>query len=129
MAPEREQNAVWSLQQITEHQRTLDWLITNKAGWLDTPFGSQLIYGTVRHYYSLETIIEQLLKKPLKSKDPRLVPLVVSWHVPAFTYEAAGLRIINDTVSACAFLGKNWAKGFINAVLRKVNLQKKKWAT
>ena len=57
--PRARANAVWSLQQITEHQRTLDWLITNKASWLDTPFGSQLIYGTVRHYYSLGTIIEQ----------------------------------------------------------------------
>ena len=33
--------------------------------------------------------------------------------------------VINDTVSACSLLGKNWAKGFINAVLRKVNRQKK----
>ena len=76
--PRARANAVWSLQQITEHQRTLDWLITNKASWLDTPFGSQLIYGTVRHYYSLGTIIEQLLEKPLKSKDRDLFHLLLA---------------------------------------------------
>ena len=75
--PRARANAVWSLQQITEHQRTLDWLITNKASWLDTPFGSQLIYGTVRHYYSLGKIIEQLIDKPLKSKDRDLFHLLL----------------------------------------------------
>ena len=123
--PRARANAVWSLQQITEHQRTLDWLITNKAGWLDTPFGSQLIYGTVRHYYSLKTIIEQLLKKPLKSKDRDLFHLLLVGAYQLLHMKLPAYAAINDTVSACSLLGKNWAKGFINAVLRKVNLQKK----
>ena len=87
--PRARANAVWSLQQM-EHQRTLDWLVGIKAGWLDTPFGSQLIYGTVRHYYSLGIIIDQLIDKPLKSKDRDLFhPLLVG----AVTYEAPGLCI------------------------------------
>jgi 16S rRNA (cytosine967-C5)-methyltransferase len=123
--PRARANAVWSLQQITEHRRTLDWLITNKASWLDTPFGSQLIYGTVRHYYSLETIIEQLLKKPLKSKDRDLFHLLVVGAYQLLHMKLPAYASINETVSACSLLRKNWAKGFINAVLRKVDRRKK----
>ena len=123
--PRARANAVWSLQQITEHRRTLDWLITNKAGWLDTPFGSQLIYGTVRHYYSLGTIIEQLIEKPLKSKDRDLFHLLLVGAYQLLHMKLPAYASINETVSACSLLGKNWAKGFINAVLRKVDRQKK----
>ena len=123
--PRARANAVWSLQQITEHQRTLDWLITNKAGWLETPFGSQLIYGTVRHYYSLKTIIEQLLKKPLKSKDRDLFHLLLVGAYQLLHMKLPAYASINETVSACTLLGKNWARGFINAVLRKVDRRKK----
>ena len=123
--PRARANAVWSLQQITEHQRTLDWLITNKAGWLDTPFGSQLIYGTVRHYYSLETIIEQLLEKPLKSKDRDLFHLLLVGAYQLLHMKLPAYASINETVSACSLLGKNWAKGFINAVLRKLDRRQK----
>ena len=118
-------NAVWSLQQITEHQRTLDWLITNKADWLETPFGSQLIYGTVRYYYSLGTIIEQLIEKPLKNKDRDLFHLLLVGAYQLLHMKLPAYASINETVSACSLLGKNWAKGFINAVLRKVDLRKK----
>ena len=123
--PRARANAVWSLQQITEHQRTLDWLITNKAGWLDTPFGSHLIYGTVRHYYSLGTIIEKLIEKPLKSKDRDLFHLLLVGAYQLLHMKQPAYASINETVSACSLLGKNWAKGFINAVLRKVDQRKK----
>ena len=123
--PRARAKAVWSLQQITEHQRTLDWLIANRAGWLDTPFGSQLIYGTVRHYYSLGAIIEQLIEKPLKSKDRDLFHLLLVGAYQLLHMKLPAYASINETVSACSLLGKNWAKGFINAVLRKVDRQNK----
>ena len=118
-------NAVWSLQQITEHQKTLDWLITNKADWLNTPFGSQLIYGSVRHYHSLEALIEALLEKPLKRKDRDLFHLMLVGAYQLLHMELPAYASINETVSACSLLRKNWAKGLINAVLRQVDRQKK----
>ena len=118
-------NAVWSLQQITEHQRTLDWIIANKAGWLETPFGSQLIYGTVRHYYSLATLIEPLLEKPLRPKDKDLFHLLLVGAYQLLHMKLPAYASINETVSACRLLGKNWAKGLINGVLREVDRQNK----
>ena len=118
-------NAVWSLQQITEHQRTLDWIIANKAGWLETPFGYQLTYGTVRHYHSLAKLIEPLLEKPLRPKDKDLFHLLLVGAYQLLHMKLPAYASINETVSACNLLGKNWSKGFINAVLRQVDRRKK----
>ena len=118
-------NAVWSLQQITEHQRTLDWIIANKADWLETPFGSQLIYGTVRHYHSLATLIEPLLEKPMRTRDKDLFHLLIVGAYQLLHMRLPAYASINETVSACSLLRKNWAKGFINGVLREVNRQNK----
>ena len=71
------------------------------------------------------TIIEQLLEKPLKSKDRDLFHLLLVGAYQLLHMKLPAYASINETVSACSLLGKNWAKGFINAVLRKVDRRKK----
>lgn len=78
----------------------------------------ELVYGTVRWYYALDAVAMQLLEKPIKAKDAELRALILVGlyqlkHMRVVTHAA-----VNETVDACNTLGKEWAKGLVNAVLR-----------
>ncbi|MCG8650365.1 MAG: hypothetical protein MI861_11070, partial [Pirellulales bacterium] len=81
---------------------------------------SELLYGTLRHYYELANQVDGQLKKPFRSKDLDLRCLML-----VGAYQLLYLRIpdhaaINETVNACRGLHKPWARGLINAVLRGI---------
>lgn len=85
-----------------------------------SPLTSELVYGTLRHYFLLEPLVEQHLAKPLRTKDLDIKALLI-----VGAYQLKFMRIpdhaaINETVSASRALKKPWARGLINAVLRKV---------
>ena len=79
----------------------------------------ELCYGTCRWYFQLNSTLGNLVDKPLKSKDLDIHCLLILGM-----YQLSHMRIpeyvsINETVNACVVLKKPWAKGLINAVLRK----------
>jgi len=79
----------------------------------------ELCYGTCRWYFQLNNTLGTLVEKPLKSKDFDIHCLLILGM-----YQLSHMRIpeyvsINETVNACVVLKKPWAKGLINAVLRK----------
>ncbi|MEH6544224.1 MAG: 16S rRNA (cytosine(967)-C(5))-methyltransferase RsmB [Porticoccaceae bacterium] len=85
----------------------------------DLPLLSELCYGTLRWYPRLALIVDYLLDKPFKTKDTDLQALLA-----CAVYQLSATRIpphaaINETVAACKTLGKPWAKGLINAILRR----------
>lgn len=79
----------------------------------------ELCYGTCRWYFQLDSTLQSLVDKPLKAKDHDIHCLLILGM-----YQLSHMRIpeyvsINETVNACVLLKKAWAKGLINAVLRK----------
>lgn len=83
-------------------------------------FFRQLSYGTLRHYYWLEHCIQPFLNKPMARKDQDIYNLLL-----VGVYQIAGMSTathaaINETVNAAKALGKNWAGGLINGVLRNL---------
>jgi len=75
-------------------------------------------YGVLRFYGQLDTLLNLLLKKPLKKQDVRCL-LLVGLYQLQYT-KAASYAVVNHAVSASLNLsyGKG-AKGLINAVLRE----------
>jgi 16S rRNA (cytosine967-C5)-methyltransferase len=78
----------------------------------------ELCYGTLRHYYRLDAVLNGLLRKPFKSKDADLHALLLLG-----LYQLTEMRIpdhaaVTETVSAVADLKKEWARGLTNGVLR-----------
>lgn len=109
-----------ALQHIVEGGRTIDWIRAEKSQWISTPLHRELIYGTTRHYLSLQEPVNNLLKKPFRDKDRDLFHLLI---VGAYQLKYTGIAsyaIINESVNACVVLGKPWAKGLVNAVLRQL---------
>lgn len=79
----------------------------------------QLSYGVLRLYPTLQALADPLLQKKLKNKDQDIYALLLIG-----IYQLRELRIpphaaLSETVDAASRLGKNWAKGLLNACLRQ----------
>lgn len=97
--------------------RTTDQVMSGAAA---SPLTQELLLGSLRHYFSLERAVEAALRHPIKKKDQDLKCLLI-----VGAYQLRFMRVpdhaaIFETVAACARLGKPWARGLVNAVLRKL---------
>lgn len=79
---------------------------------------AELAYGTCRWYRRLEHYLGLLLQRPLKPREAELRALLLIG-----LYQLAELRVpphaaVDETVAAARALGKDWATGLVNGVLR-----------
>ena len=86
----------------------------------EQPLLQELVYGGVRHRLRFEPVLAARLRKPFKSRDRDLEALLL-----VALYELVGMRTprhaaVNGAVDATAGLGKAWARGLVNGVLRAV---------
>ena len=78
----------------------------------------ELTYGTLRWFYRLDVLLQQLLQKPLKQRDVDVRCLLLL-GLYQLTQLAMPQRVaVNETVQATEALNKTWARGLVNAVLR-----------
>ena len=85
----------------------------------DRGLAQQLCYGSLRQYPRLKAVLDQLLDKPLRGKDRDVSALLLIG-----LYQLDALRVpdhaaVAATVEASRSLGKPWAKGLVNAILRR----------
>nr|WP_067289153.1 16S rRNA (cytosine(967)-C(5))-methyltransferase RsmB [Marinobacterium profundum] len=79
----------------------------------------QLCYGTMRFEPRLALIAEHLLQKPFRDKDADLQALVLLGLYQLDQTRIADHAAISETVDVTEDLNKNWARGLVNAVLRR----------
>ena len=89
-----------------------------------SPLVQQICYGSIRHYYFYDHIINALLSKKLPDKhlDLRLIILTGLYsfdHLNRPSYTS-----VNQAVEAVKEADKPWAKGLVNAVLRRYGREK-----
>lgn len=111
------------LMKVHEQHRTIDWLETNEAEKFDHPFVRALVYGALRYHFSIHTQVIHKLKKPLKARDKVLLYLLYVGTYQLTKLETKRHAAIYETVAACDIVGKGWAKGLVNAILRKVSTE------
>ena len=85
----------------------------------DIPFLRELCYGSCRWYFTLNALTKMLLSKPFRADDQDLHQLVIVGLYQLYIQEKAPHAAINETVEASKILGKEKAKGVINACLRR----------
>lgn len=78
----------------------------------------ELLYGTLREWPLIDGLLGQLLQKPLKKKDADIRALIACG-----IYQLGWMRLpahaaVSETVATVATLGKSWARGLVNGVLR-----------
>lgn len=75
-----------------------------------------LSYGTLRFYGRIQSVLSQLLDKPLTHEGVHRLLLVALYQL---LYDKASPHtIVNQAVEASATFKKSWIKGLVNAVLR-----------
>lgn len=78
----------------------------------------ELCYGTCRQYPLLQALLQSLMDKPLRAKDQDLQTLLLVGLYQLRVLRKADYAVVNETVNATRALGKPWAKGLVNGVLR-----------
>ena len=109
--------AARNLKSILSGRRTTDWAAAEPH---QSSLSLELTFGCLRQYFALAEQIDALLAKPLREQDRDIYGLLLIG-----AYQLQHTRIpphaaIYESVAAAAQLNKAWAKGLINAVLRKL---------
>lgn len=77
-------------------------------------------FGSLRFYHRLKFILDQLLDKPLKQKEALVECLLLSAMHECLYMQTPSHACVSENVNAMVALGKSWAKGLSNAILRKL---------
>jgi len=85
----------------------------------DRSFVQALCYGVCRFYSRLDVILSYLLKKPLKAKDTDVHALLLVGLYQLMEMRVPPHAAVAETVDATENLGKTWAQGLVNAILRE----------
>jgi 16S rRNA (cytosine967-C5)-methyltransferase len=83
----------------------------------------EFCYGVCRWYPRLQFYLQQLLDKPLRSKDLDVQCLLLVGLYQLLFMRTPDHACVNETVAAVEQLNKPWTKGLVNAVLRNAQRQ------
>lgn len=87
-----------------------------------TPFAKTLTYGVLRYYLRLNAIANYLVPRPIKKKDAQLILLMGLFELECL--EKPAYAVVNESVSLLNDSKLSFAKGLINAVLRRYTREK-----
>ncbi len=110
------------LTSLMQHQGSLNTALPDVSAQVsnkDTALLKQLVYGTSREYFRLHALTEHLLQKPFHSKDTDLHACLLLGLYQLREMRIPEHAVIHETVELTKVLNKPWAKGLINAVLRR----------
>lgn len=111
------------LKQVVEEQQTLTNTFTDTLCAKDiqneTALIKEMSYGSLRWYIRLEFILSRLIEKPIKPKHSEIKYLLILGLYQLIHMDLPKHAIVCETVNACDALNKQWAKNFVNAVLRR----------
>lgn len=79
----------------------------------------ELAYGALRWYPRLAWVLEQLLDRPLRKRDRDVHALLVVGVYQCLATRIPDHAAVSETVAAARALGRRWAGGLVNAVLRR----------
>ncbi len=92
--------------------------LQEKLSKKDQPLLAELCYGTLRYYHRLDAWLKFLTEKPLKEKEQDIHNLVLVGLYQLFYTRIPPHAAIGETVQATRSMGKAWARGLVNGILR-----------
>ncbi len=111
------------VEQIIEENTTLTNALRNNEAFMQAGNEKALIqeisYGTFRWYIQLEYLLNQLLEKRIKKKDNRLKYLMIIGLYQLRYMRIPAHAVVSETVNTCKKIKMEWAKGLVNAILRR----------
>ncbi|MBN1379239.1 MAG: 16S rRNA (cytosine(967)-C(5))-methyltransferase RsmB [Gammaproteobacteria bacterium] len=117
---------------VIEHRHSLDQTLKENTKTVVAENNRSLIkalsYGVLRHYFHLQALTKLLLKHPVKAKDQDLLLLIMMGLFQLQHHRVPEYAVVSETVNTAVMLGKSWAKGLLNAVLRGYQRQREQLA-
>jgi 16S rRNA (cytosine967-C5)-methyltransferase len=98
--------------------------LSNMTDLRDRGLAQELCYGALRYYPRLQALLGHLLEKPLKAKDRDVEALLLIGCYQLLYLRVADHAAVHETAGAAKKLGKRWAVGLINGVLRRLQREK-----
>jgi len=93
----------------------------------DRALARHLGYGVIRWLNSLQWLSRQLLERPLKNRDRDISRLLLLGLHQLWQDGTAPHAAIHETAESARLLGKPWAVGLVNAVLRRFQREQQHW--
>ncbi|MBV2091011.1 MAG: 16S rRNA (cytosine(967)-C(5))-methyltransferase RsmB [Candidatus Thiodiazotropha sp. (ex Ctena orbiculata)] len=90
----------------------------------DSGLVQEMAYGVMRNFMQLDALSRRLLSKPLKSRDRDVAALILIGLYQLLHMRVADHAAVHETAGAAKSLGKKWAVGLINGVLRNFQRQR-----
>jgi 16S rRNA (cytosine967-C5)-methyltransferase len=106
---------------VVNDGRSLDRALAQgdeRVGPSDRPMMRMLCYGCLRHHWQLRWQLQQLLDKPLKSRDSIIETLLIIGFFQLNDTRVPDHAAVSTTVEAARLLKRPKYAGLINAVLR-----------
>ncbi len=91
----------------------------SKAAPQEQPLARQLIYGALREWPRLSALLGSLLRSPLKKRDRDIEVLLCLGLYQMSHTRIAAHAAVSETVELTRVLGKSWASGLVNGILRR----------
>lgn len=112
------QQAIRLLDQLVFQGRSLSQLGAEIRKSEEPAYLQALIYGVLRHYWQLDEYLALLLEKPLRDKDSDIFLLLLVGLYELGFMDKPDYAVVSEVVKVPAKLRKQWAKNFVNAILR-----------
>ena len=114
--------AVLIVEECIESGSSLSVLLPHYLENLDDrqrPLAQEISFGVLRWYFRLNPLLNSMLDKPLKGKKRTLHYLLLVGLYQLNYLDKADYATVKETVNICDEMQLSWAKGLVNAVLRR----------
>lgn len=115
MKPNERLRAVNMLSSLLDDKIPLTYLLQSSPDV--TPFTKTLCFGVCRHYFRLQSLADLLVSKRPKSTQVWACLLIGLYQL--YALDIAEYAVVKETVAILPLLQAAWAKGMLNAVLRR----------
>lgn len=116
--------AVYALYDVIVARRSLSATLAEQLAAISNPADKglcqEIVYGTLRHYPSLQQTLRPFLKKPIPAKNKPLEMILCAALYQLLILKLPSYAVINESVDTVKPIDFEWASGFINGVLRNV---------
>jgi 16S rRNA (cytosine967-C5)-methyltransferase len=109
------------LHQIAYGGRSLDRVLREASPTeQDRTLIHELTIGATRHFFSLSEEVSSRLSAPLKTRDSIVLCLLLIGAYQLRHTRIPNYAAVNETVAATRQIGRPWARGLVNQVLRRI---------
>jgi 16S rRNA (cytosine967-C5)-methyltransferase len=93
----------------------------------DRAYARHLAYGVLRWLNALEWLSGRLLERPLRNRDREVQRLLLIGLFQLAMDDTAPHAAVNECAESARKIGKPWAVGLVNAVLRRFQREQDQW--